>query len=154
MCIKAVNCDGLLLKYCLLTDDVCFEAVKQDGLALEYLSNNIRNAFCEAYCSWQEISLEAVKQNGLAVEFFTDEYDSPYSTYKYDYDKVKEICLAAVSQHDGALSLIPQGFVNICTDALKQKYKNDGGLDNVQVSLSMRRREQRWNENWEGIAYE
>jgi hypothetical protein len=52
---------------------ICLEAVKQDGLALQYVKNQT-----------PEICLEAVKQDGLALKFVEN--------------KTPEICLEAVKQ--------------------------------------------------------
>ena len=59
----------------------CLEAVKENGLALEYVENQTL-----------EICLAAVNQNGCAI--------------KYVEDQTLEICLVAINQNKRALKFI------------------------------------------------
>lgn len=55
----------------------CLEAVKQDGLALEYVKEQT-----------PEICLESVKQNGLALEYV----DEPFSYSFYGIYENRSMC--------------------------------------------------------------
>jgi Domain of unknown function (DUF4116) len=56
--------DGMLLKYIdEPTDELCFQAVKQNGLALQFVKNQT-----------EKLCYHAVKQNGLALEFVNREF--------------------------------------------------------------------------------
>lgn len=72
--------------------DICFDAVKQNGMALQFVNNR----FQEEY-----LCLEAVKQNGLALQFVKDEL------------KTYDVCFAAVEQNGLALQFIADDFNDI-----------------------------------------
>jgi hypothetical protein len=79
----------------MLTPEICLEAVKQNGYALQYISNQT-----------PEICLEAVKQNGYAIH--------------YVINQTPEICLAAVKQCGSALHNVINQTPEICLEAVKQ----------------------------------
>jgi hypothetical protein len=63
LCLSAVRQNGLALEFLplnLVSYEICMEAVKQNGLALEFVPGEMKNP---------KICMEAVKQNGLALEF-------------------------------------------------------------------------------------
>ncbi len=58
-CLEAVKQNGLTLEYVKeQTPEICLEAVKRDGYAIEYVKEQT-----------PEICLEAVKQDGLALRW-------------------------------------------------------------------------------------
>lgn len=61
LCLEAVKHNGLLLEYINYrnkTEQICLEAVKQNGLALEYVENQT-----------EQICLEAIKNTVEALKF-------------------------------------------------------------------------------------
>jgi hypothetical protein len=86
--LEAVKKNGLALQFA-STDlrnkrEIVLEAVKNNGVALEYASTDLRNK--------REIVLEAVKNNGLALEYASK-----------DLQKDREIVLEAVKNNGYAL---------------------------------------------------
>jgi len=75
--INARRLDDLRVKLMLSTqtDAMCSEAVKENGLALQY---------CELQTEY--ICLEAVKQNKDALEFVNDEFVIPCEEYLFDLE--------------------------------------------------------------------
>jgi hypothetical protein len=66
ICITAVRQNGMALEYCSedmqSNRDICFWAVEQNGMALQFVLYDFENDNCE-------IAYEAVTQNGMALEF-------------------------------------------------------------------------------------
>ena len=79
--LEAVKQDGRALEYAseeLRGDkEVVMEAVKQYGRALEYASEELRGD--------KEVVMEAVKQNGLALEYASDEFIGVWNKNKCIY---------------------------------------------------------------------
>ena len=73
----------------------CLQAVKQYGLALEYVKEQT-----------PEICLEAVKQNGYALRFVKEQ--------------TPEICLEAVQRNGLALQYVKEQTHDICLEAVKE----------------------------------
>ena len=69
--------------------EICLEAIKQNGLALEYVPKKI----CD-----REICLETVKQDGYALKYVPGKFCD------------REICLEAVKQNGNALEYVPKKF--------------------------------------------
>jgi hypothetical protein len=93
---------------------VCFKAVQQDGLALEFVSSESVTV---------ELCLAAVQQNGHALQFVPDKMQT------------KKVCLAAVQQTDDALILVPDKLRNeqIILAAVQQN-----GLQLANISDKLR----------------
>ena len=82
ICFTAVRRDGLALKYAeIQTPEICLTAVRQNGMALKYV--NVQTP---------EICLAAVQQNGMAL--------------KYVNVQTPELCLVAVQQNGWALRYV------------------------------------------------
>ena len=75
-------------------EDVCLEAVKEVGYALQFVK-----------VQTEEICLEAVKQYGTLLE--------------YVKEQTPEICLEAVKQDGYALQYVKEQTENICLEAVK-----------------------------------
>jgi hypothetical protein len=90
LCLEAVRQDGIALQYIKenqQTEELCLEAVKQNGLALQYVGNELKSF---------RICLAAVKQNGLAIQYVKDEiYDIELFRTEYGIHLNEEciICL-------------------------------------------------------------
>ena len=83
-CLEAVKQYGLALEYVKeQTSDICLEAVKQHGLALKYVKEQT-----------PDICLEAVKRHGFALE--------------YVKEQTPEMCLQAVKRHGFALKYVKE----------------------------------------------
>ena len=96
--IEKVKQDGLYLKRIKKnqTEAICLEAVKQNGLALEYVNKQT-----------PEICLAAVRQNGKALEF-VNTYGVTYPVYQADrsllsYFAINPIPTSFVFDKDGNL---------------------------------------------------
>ena len=106
VCLEAVKKNGFALQYVKnQTPDICLEAVKQNGLALRYVKEQT-----------PEICLEAVKEDGEALQFVKNQ--------------TPDICLAAVKQTGYALAYVKEQTPEICIEAVKQtvyalKYVNN-----------------------------
>lgn len=88
----AVKLDGLSLEYVNedeQTEEICILAVKQNGLALDYVINQT-----------EDICIAAVRQNGLALE--------------YVKDQTENICIAAVRQNNFAVMDVKEMTDEIC----------------------------------------
>jgi len=88
VCLQAVKQNGYAIKY--LTDEqrtteVCLAAVKQNGCAIQYLINTQRTP---------EVCLAAVEQEGYAIQYLTDKQRTP------------EVCLAAVNQYSDSIEYL------------------------------------------------
>ena len=77
------------------TNEICMEAVKQNGRALEFVKEQTN-----------EIYMEAVKQNGRALEFVKEQ--------------TNEICMEAVKQNGCALEFVKDQTHEICMEAVKK----------------------------------
>ncbi len=84
---------GEIISY---TEKEALEAVRKDGLALQYVHNQT-----------SEICLAAVKKDGYAL--------------KYVKDQTPEICLAAVKKDGYALQYVKDQTPEICLAAVKQE---------------------------------
>ena len=85
ICLEAVKQNGMVLQFLhikLKTVEVCLEAVKSSGRALEYVSESLKTA---------EVCLEAVKSRGLVLK------DVPERL------KTAEMCFHAVRKHGDML---------------------------------------------------
>lgn len=112
----AVKTDGLLLKYVnsMYFDQVMTIAVKQNGLAIQYICNELLTSrICEI----------AVKQNGLAIQYICDKL----LTFK--------ICEIAVKSNNDAMKFIKKKYQNEFYNngcwlfGLKAKYINSNDLE-------------------------
>jgi hypothetical protein len=82
ICLAAVKQNGLALQFVKeQTEELCLAAVKQNGLALQFVKEQT-----------EELCLAEVKQNGLALQFVKEQ--------------TEEICLAAVKQNGWALGFV------------------------------------------------
>ena len=112
ICIEAVKQNGRALQYVpksIIDKEICIEAVKQHWQALQYVPENIMD---------KEICLEAVKHNGYALEYVPENIID------------KEICIEAVKQNEYALRYVPEELREEVEQEL-EKMKNDD--DTVQV---------------------
>ena len=84
-----------------VTKELCLEAVKQNGWALQYVPGNLRT---------EQLCLIAVKQNGFALQ------DVPKQL------RTEQVCLEAVKQDGDALCFVPEHLrtEHICLEAVKQ----------------------------------
>ena len=80
------------------TPEICLEAVKQYGWALQFVKEQT-----------PEICLEAVKQNGLILQ--------------YVKEQTEKICLESVKQDGMALQYVKEQTEKICLEAVKQDGK-------------------------------
>ena len=76
------------------TDELCIEAVKNNGMALQFVKNQT-----------PEICLLAVKENGMALQFVINQ--------------THEICLSAVKGNGMALQFVINQTHEICLSAVK-----------------------------------
>ena len=91
---EMLRSNGLELQYVKQTFDLCIVAVKQNGLALEFVNNQteeiciaavINNGFALEFVKHQteDICLVAVKQNGLAYKYINiKQFPDVYVYYK------------------------------------------------------------------------
>ncbi len=88
----------------------CLEAVKQDGLALKYVPENLKTA---------KLCLAAVKSEGCALS------DVPKNL------KTPRLCREAVKQNGGALEYVPEKLktMKLCLDAIGRKCVSDDPID-------------------------
>ena len=93
LCIEAINqkyytCDAMK-EIQNQTEEMCLLAVKQNGMALQFVKNQTN-----------EICLLAVKQNGMALQFVNDkEYKLLFITSNINIKK-DDICSICISQND------------------------------------------------------
>lgn len=116
--LKRVQRNGLSLEHesiAYQTPEICLAAVKQNGLALQFVWNQtpkicleaIKNgAFLYVREQTPEICMEAVKRSGIALRHV--DYQTP------------ELCLAAVKQNGLSLRFVKKQTPEICLAALKQ----------------------------------
>jgi len=79
--LQALNFDGTLIQYMEQTAEFCLAAVKQNGLAIEFIQNQTKEV-CEA----------AINQNPLALQFIENQ--------------TNEICMIAVKKNPLALKYV------------------------------------------------
>ena len=109
ICMEAVKQNGLALEYVReQTQEICMEAVKKEGFALYYVKKQI-----------PEICMQAVKQNGNALG--------------YVEEQTPEICMEAVKQNGNALEWVKEQTREICMEAVKQ---NLSALDYVNKQIT------------------
>ena len=99
LCIEAINqkyytCDAMK-EIQNQTEEMCLLAVKQNGMALQFVKNQT-----------EQICLLAVKQNGMALQFVKNQ--------------TNEICLLAVKQNGMALQFVKNQTNEICLSAIQQ----------------------------------
>jgi hypothetical protein len=84
-----------------MTEAMSLEAVKENGLALQYVPNEYKTA---------GLCLEAVKENGLALHYVPNEY------------KAADLCSEAVKQNGYSLQFVPEELktAELCLEAVKQ----------------------------------
>ena len=103
-----IKIDGLflnLLRKEEQTDDICKLAVKQNGLALDYVKNQT-----------EDICKLAVQQIGGALRYVKEQTEElcklavqqHYSALKYVKEQTEELCKLAVQQHPSALCYVPE----------------------------------------------
>lgn len=82
---------------------LCVAAVKEDGLALEFVPKAIFAYIIDMYkheaSKTSELCFTAVNQDGFALQFVPDELKSP------------DICLAAVRKEGDALEYVPEALL-------------------------------------------
>jgi len=105
--LAAVRRDGLLLEYVpkeFKNAELCLEALWRDGSALQYVPENLKTA---------ELCLEACKAKIGA----NDGFDDRVSALEYVPDGLKtpEVCMAAIRQCEFAHRYIPKTFWNAQT---------------------------------------
>jgi len=90
MCLLAVKQNGMALQFVKnQTNEICLLAVKQNGMALQFVKNQTN-----------EICLSAVQQNGMALQFVKDkEYKLLFITSNINIKK-DDICSICISQND------------------------------------------------------
>ena len=158
ICMKAVNQDPLLLENVMETNNleemqyfkIYMEAVKKNGLALQYIHKNTNN-FKED--NLRKIILEAVKQNGLALQYIYKNniyylaklYDI-YNENNYNASYYAFICINAFMQHEDALKFVEiknlkeNEYEVIIIFALKKK-NNCSILINALIYLNQQKNE-------------
>jgi regulator of extracellular matrix RemA (YlzA/DUF370 family) len=95
LCIEAVKNNGMALQFVKnQTPEICLLAVKENGMALQFVINQTH-----------EICLSAVKQNGMALQFVINQ--------------THEICLSAVKGNGMALQFVINQTHEICLSAVK-----------------------------------
>jgi len=90
MCLLAVKQNGMALQFVKnQTEQICLLAVKQNGMALQFVKNQTN-----------EICLSAVQQNGMALQFVNDkEYKLLFITSNINIKK-DDICSICITQND------------------------------------------------------
>ena len=107
---EAVKIDGLALQFGFQNNvHVCMLAVRQNGLALQFVDNSLRR-------SRNDITLRAVRQNGLALQFAR-------APVRY----VNEVVFAAVRQNGNALEHVSYHLDDNRYDLVMEAVKNKGG---------------------------
>ena len=90
ICLLAVKQNGMALQFVKnQTNEICLSAVQQNGMALQFVKNQTN-----------EICLSAVQQNGMALQFVNDkEYKLLFITSNINIKK-DDICSICISQND------------------------------------------------------
>jgi len=104
ICLEAVRQDGAALQYVprqLITQEMYKGAVKTFGAALQYIQKELKT---------EEVCLEAVKQNGYALQYVPRELIT------------EEVCLEAVKQNGKAIQYVPREVITeeMCLEAVRQ----------------------------------
>jgi hypothetical protein len=111
ICLEAVKQNGLALQYSIIDyDEICMAAIKQNGMALQF-------------CGYQSLKycLTAVKQNGLALQFVKQQqYDECDDEYEEDPMYTYKLCSAALKQNGLALKYVKDQTCALCLIAVKQ----------------------------------
>ena len=118
--------------------EICFVAVEQNGLALQYCSDEMRNDF--------QICFAAVQQNGLALRRCSENQRNNI-----------DICLAAVQNNGLALRYCPEPMRTreICLAAVRNnreamRYVRDDRLQiRIARNLNMQQRQENDEDRWE-----
>jgi hypothetical protein len=96
VCLEAVRMNGLALEHISeQTPALCRDAVRQNGWALEYVKEQT-----------PVLCLEAVRQNGWALEYVNEQ--------------TPELCLEAVRQNGWALEYVNEQTPELCLEAVRQ----------------------------------
>ena len=133
VCVKHVESDGRILKFVpqeCRTDAVCIAAVRQNGLAIEYVpkvtadicmaavrQNGLSLAYIPIVQRTLDICLEAIRENGLALEHVPEKL------------KTTELCLEAVKHDlleiDSCMKSVPESIQTeeFCLAAIKVNIK-------------------------------
>ena len=111
VCLLAVQNDGLALKYAddTLKDckEIVLEAVKQNGLALQYASDALRRD--------KELDMQAVRNNGYAWQFISEDSMGDYNILSCASDFIKRnkaLMLAAVKRNAYLYKLVSDSLKN------------------------------------------
>lgn len=94
------------------TEDMCLTAVKQNGMALQFVKDKTLR-----------VNLAAVEQNGLAIQFI------PYK------DRAKHVMFSAIRNNPKALLLMEYMSYDLCIDAIKMDYTMMQYIDNPSPKL-------------------
>ncbi len=118
LCLEAVKKDGRALEFVKeQTPELCLEAVKQTGYALEFVKEQT-----------PELCLEAVKHFGFAIKFVKEQTPEICLESVKNYgmnlfyvkEQTREICIEAV-KHDGfSLQYVKEQTREICIEAVRQ----------------------------------
>jgi len=132
--LKAVKENGLMLKQVdNQTSEICLEAVKQNGKALQFVKMTSLTLTISQYYS---ICLEAVKQNGKAFKHVKKGIvtQSQYNQIcleavkrngnilEYIENQMMEVCLEAIKENPNALQYVKDQNAQICLEAIKLNY--------------------------------
>jgi hypothetical protein len=102
------------------------EAVRQNGMALQYVPENLKT---ESPNEFGALCLEAVKQDGRAIQFV------PENLITASPNEFGAICMEAVKSKGFALTCLPENFITaeLCLQAVKTVIRNF--LEEVPESL-------------------
>ena len=93
ICLEAVKNDGMSLQFVKnQTNEICLLAVQQNGMALQFVKNQTH-----------EICLLAVKQNGMALQFVNDKENKLLFITSNINVKPDDICSICISHNDNEL---------------------------------------------------
>ncbi len=142
-----INCR--ILKICEQTDELCMQAVKQNGYALEFVKNQTDELCMQAVkqngCSLKyvknqtdELCIEAVKQNGYSLIFVKNQTNEicmeavkQYGwSLKYVKNQTDELCMEAVKQNGYSLIFVKNQTYEICIEAVKQNRESIKYINN------------------------
>lgn len=142
MVLQACSQNGLMLRYASkkrITADICEIAVKQNGLALQYVPEAIIHSKDSAW--YKDLCKQAVQSHGGALRFvpasfITRKMVDKAVSYRYSYERYQrmstpvlayvppefltpEICMKAVIGNPLSLQYVPKEFLNpiICEKA-------------------------------------
>ncbi|MDW0076976.1 DUF4116 domain-containing protein [Clostridioides difficile] len=120
MCLEAVRQNGLALHFVKdQTEKICIEAVRQDGLAIQFVENQT-----------DEICIEALKQDKLAIRYIKekDKYLDEFNIkYLEKQGKVREV----IAIKENGKWLFSIGCQNNITkeEFIYRIYNTNGGFD-------------------------